>query len=168
MPETSLDPRYSAPGATVVPWETALERLAGAGIYWLTTVRPGGRPHVTPLIGVWAENALLFCTGSEERKARNLAVNPAVALTTGTDALDRGLDVVVEGDAVPLRDEAALTRAAAAWVAKYGETWRFEVRDGAFAHPGGGPAAEVYRVAPRVVFAFGKAPYSQNRYQFAV
>jgi len=28
------------------------ERLTGAGISWRTTVRPSGRPHVTPLIGV--------------------------------------------------------------------------------------------------------------------
>ncbi|MEV6929744.1 pyridoxamine 5'-phosphate oxidase family protein [Dactylosporangium sp. NPDC051485] len=164
MPDGVLDQRYSDPEAEAVPWEVVRERLARAGVYWLTTVRPEGRPHVTPLIAVWLDGAMLFTAGAEERKARNLTGNPAVALTTGTDALDRGLDVVVEGEAVVLRDDATLRRAAASWEAKYGEAWRFEVRDGAFHHAGG--AADVYRVAPRVVFAFGKDPYSQNRYTF--
>ncbi|HTJ38825.1 MAG TPA: pyridoxamine 5'-phosphate oxidase family protein [Dactylosporangium sp.] len=165
MPQSMLDQRYSDPSAEAVPWGVVAERLERAGIYWLTTVRDSGRPHVTPLIGVWLGDAMLFSTGGQEQKARNLAGNPAVALTTGTDALDRGMDVVVEGDAVVLRDEEALRVAAEAWAAKYGETWRFEVRDGAFHHADGG-AADVYRVAPRVVFAFGKDPYSQNRYTF--
>jgi nitroimidazol reductase NimA-like FMN-containing flavoprotein (pyridoxamine 5'-phosphate oxidase superfamily) len=166
VPQTLLDPRYSDPSAAEVPWEEARERLARAGVYWLTTVRSDGRPHVTPLIAVWLDDALLFCTGPKERKARNLATNPSVAITTGTDALDRGIDVVVEGEAVALRDDVTLRRAAEAWVAKYGETWRFEVRDGAFHHDAGDGTADVYRLAPSVIFAFGKDPYSQNRYTF--
>ncbi|GAA2638163.1 pyridoxamine 5'-phosphate oxidase family protein [Dactylosporangium fulvum] len=166
MPDTALDQRYSDDHATAVPWEVTQEELATAGVYWLSTVRPDGRPHVTPLIGVWLDDALLFCTGSQERKARNLAANPEVAVTTGANALHAGLDVVVEGPAVVLRDEPSLTRAAAAWLAKYGEEWRFEVRDGRFHHASGAGVADVYRVAPAAVFAFGKDPYSQTRYAF--
>jgi hypothetical protein len=33
-------------------------------MFWLSTVRPGGRPHVTPAAGVWLAGALYFCTGS--------------------------------------------------------------------------------------------------------
>ncbi|MGI5238261.1 pyridoxamine 5'-phosphate oxidase family protein [Dactylosporangium sp. CA-139066] len=164
MPDSVLDPRYSDPAAEAVPWGVVAEGLERAGVYWLTTVRADNRPHVTPLIGVWLDDAMWFCTGAGEQKARNLAAHPAVALTTGNDALDRGIDLVVEGDAVVVRDEEALARAAAAWLGKYGEAWRFEVRDGAFHHHGG--RADVYRVAPRVVYAFGKDPYSQNRYTF--
>jgi hypothetical protein len=69
-----LDQRYSDGQATEVPWSDARERLAGAGVYWLSTVRPDGRPHVTPLIAVWLDDALLFCTGPQERKARNRRV----------------------------------------------------------------------------------------------
>jgi nitroimidazol reductase NimA-like FMN-containing flavoprotein (pyridoxamine 5'-phosphate oxidase superfamily) len=164
VPDSQLDQRYSDPSAEAVPWGAVAQRLERAGVYWLTTVRANDRPHVTPLIGVWLDEAMWFCTGGLEQKARNLAAHPAVALTTGTDALDRGIDIVVEGDAAAVRDEEALGRAAEEWVAKYGETWRFEVRDGAFYHQGG--RADVYRVAPRVVYAFGKDPYSQNRYTF--
>jgi hypothetical protein len=52
---------------------------------------------VTPLIGVWKEEAMHFCIGLREQKARNLERNPRVALTTGNNAWARGLDVVVEG-----------------------------------------------------------------------
>ncbi|WP_433047141.1 pyridoxamine 5'-phosphate oxidase family protein [Dactylosporangium sp. CS-033363] len=161
-----LDSRYSEPGATEVPWETVRERFAGAGVYWLTTVRDEGRPHVTPLIGVWLDEAFWFTTGAEEQKRRNLHGNAAVAVTTGTDALHEGLDVVVQGDAAQVEDQGTLERAAQAWLAKYGEEWHFEARDGGFHHVQGGQRADVFRVTPLAVHAFGKDPYSQNRYTF--
>ncbi len=165
-PTTELDPRYSSPDAAPTDWEAARERLADAGIYWLSTVRPDGRPHVTPLLAVWLEGALHFCTGEEERKSRNLAANSHCVLTTGNDAVDEGLDLVVEGDAVCVRDEAKLRRLAAAWEAKYGTDWRFEVRDGAFQHLDGGHAL-VYEVRPATAFGFRKGQYSQTRWRFA-
>ena len=77
-PETKLDSRYSSLDATATGWEQARELLARAELYWISTVRPDGRPHVTPLIAVWLDGALYFSTGEEERKARNLAANPHV------------------------------------------------------------------------------------------
>ncbi|MGH3311018.1 MAG: pyridoxamine 5'-phosphate oxidase family protein [Streptomyces sp.] len=165
-PVTTLDPRYSSPDAAPTDWAAARERLAGAGIYWLTTVRADGRPHVTPLLAVWAEGALHFCTGAEERKSRNLAGNAHCVLTTGNDAVDEGLDLVVEGDAVRVRDDAKLGRLAEAWVAKYGEGWRFEARGGEFHHKGDGGVAQVYEVAPVTAFGFRKGEYSQTRWRF--
>ena len=50
--ETSLDPRYSDPKAHAADWPAAVARLTSAEVFWLTTVRPDGRPHVTPLIAV--------------------------------------------------------------------------------------------------------------------
>jgi hypothetical protein len=41
--------------------------------FWLSTARPDGRPHVTPFIAVWLDEALWFCTGADELKAKNLA-----------------------------------------------------------------------------------------------
>jgi hypothetical protein len=114
---------------------------------------------------VWAHGALHFCTGPEERKAKNLAHNAHVALTTGTNIWDKGYDLVVEGEAVRVSDDTRLRELAAAWEAKYGDFWRFEVRDGYFQH---GPGhAVVYAVAPRTVFGFGKGqPFSQTRWRF--
>jgi hypothetical protein len=48
-PITKLDPQYSSPGSTATPWSTAAVQLEKAEIFWLSTVRPDQRPHVTPL-----------------------------------------------------------------------------------------------------------------------
>jgi hypothetical protein len=121
---------------------------------------------VTTLLAVWLGDAAYFCTGAEERKGRNLAENPHVALTTGGNRLHEGLDVVVEGDAVRVRDVAKLHRVADAYEAKYGTEWRFTVSDNAAFRNSFGGEALVYEVAPVTVFAFGKGPYSQTRYRF--
>nr|WP_258024998.1 pyridoxamine 5'-phosphate oxidase family protein [Streptomyces bambusae] len=149
-----------------MPWSEAVTRLADAEVYWLTTVRPDGRPHVTPLIAVWADGALHFCTGPDERKARNLRTNPAVVLTTGRNTLDEGVDLVVEGDADRVSDEVRLRGLAAAWEAKYGPDWHFDVQDGAFANPQAGRAL-VFAVAPRTAFGFDKGErFGQTRWRF--
>ncbi len=164
-PQTRLDPRYSDPAATAPAWADAEAMLAGAELFWISTVRPDGRPHVTPLPAVWSEGALHFCTGPEERKALNLAGNPHVVLTTGTNTWDKGYDLVVEGEAVRVADDGRLGELAAAWEAKYGSFWHFEVRDGHFQHGAG--HALVFSVAPRTVFGFGKGePFSQTRWRF--
>ncbi|MFJ9677238.1 pyridoxamine 5'-phosphate oxidase family protein [Streptomyces sp. NPDC101194] len=164
-PIAELDTRYSHESATACPWSTAQELLTGAETYWLSTVRPDGRPHVTPLIGVWSGHALYFSTGASERKGRNLAANPEVVLTTGENSLSRGFDVVVEGRAERVTDEDRLNRLAAAWESKYGPQWHFDVQDGTFRHAG--HVALVFEVSPRTVFGFGKHPFSQTRWRFS-
>ncbi len=162
-PVAELQSQFSSEGATAIPWATARAQLEGAEIYWLTTVRPDGRPHVTSLIAVWLEGAAYFCTGESERKAQNLTHNPQVALTTGCNVME-GLDLVVEGDAVRMSDAATLQRVADLYAAKY-EGWHFTVRDGAFYGDGG--RALVYEVAPATVFGFGKGEtFSQTRWRF--
>ncbi|MFD5189172.1 pyridoxamine 5'-phosphate oxidase family protein [Streptomyces sp. NPDC058357] len=165
-PYAELDGDYSDASATACPWAVARDLLSGAELYWLSTVRPDGRPHVTPLIGVWADGALHFATGAGERKARNLAANPEVVLTTGNNTMAEGLDVVVEGRAERVRDDGRLDLLAMAWEAKYGPEWHFDVRDGAFVS--GGRAALVFEVRPRKAFGFGKgALFSQTRWRFS-
>ncbi|WP_171906795.1 pyridoxamine 5'-phosphate oxidase family protein [Jiangella alba] len=165
-PATSLDARFSAPGAAPASWDDTVRVIEAAELFWITTVRAGGRPHVTPLVAVWLDGALHFCTGAAEQKAVNLRANPQVTLITGRNDWDRGLDVVVEGDAVRVTDDATLHRLAAAWRAKWDGSWRFEVRDGAFHHDDGGEAL-VFAVAPVKVLAFGKGDtFSHTRHRF--
>lgn len=164
-PVAELDARFSGEGAIPTDWAEARGRLVDAEVYWLSTVRPDGRPHVTPLLSVWLDEALYFCTGPTERKARNLAVNPHCALTTGSNALGQGLDLVVEGDAARVSDDAVLRRLADAYESKYGSDWHFDVRDGVFVNGEGGEAL-VYEVAPTTVFGFRKGDYSQTRWRF--
>jgi nitroimidazol reductase NimA-like FMN-containing flavoprotein (pyridoxamine 5'-phosphate oxidase superfamily) len=98
---------FSSANATPTEWSQAREELASAEVYWLSTVRPDGRPHVTPLLGIWLEGALYFCTGPEERKAKNLSENRHCVLTTGQSTLD-GLDLVIEGTAERVSDRTEL------------------------------------------------------------
>lgn len=164
-PRAELDARYSDPEASATPWAEAETRLAAAELFWISTVRPEGRPHVTPLPAVWLDGALHFATGPEERKARNLAANPETVLTTGVNVWDKGYDLVVEGAAVRVTDDAELHRLASAWEEKYGSFWRYEVRDGCFHHGAG--HAYVFAVRPRTAFGFGKGePFSQTRWRF--
>ncbi len=164
-PVTALDARYSEPGATPASWEEARAQLAAAEVFWLTTVRPDGRPHVTPLLSVLLDDGPVFTTGAQERKARNLAANPRVVLATGTNALSHGLDITVEGTARRVRDDAALTRIAEAYTQKYGSDWAFTARDGELHHAEGG-AALAFSVAPETAFGFRKGAYSQTRWRF--
>jgi hypothetical protein len=79
-----------------------------------------------------------------------------------------GLDIVVEGDATRVTDDGVLQRLADAWVAKYGEEWRFDAHDGAFHHPAGGEAY-VFEVARRHALGFAKGPgqFGQTPWRFA-
>ncbi|TDD37463.1 hypothetical protein E1286_37250 [Nonomuraea terrae] len=85
--------------------------------------------------------------------------------TTGAGSLHEGLDRVVEGVAERVTDSAALKELSAAWEEKYGPTWHFEVRDGAFVNVAGG-TAPVYAVRPSKVLGFRKGHYSQTRWRF--
>jgi general stress protein 26 len=163
-PTTSLDTRFSDSATTPTSWADTLKALETAELFWITTVRADGRPHVTPLPAIWLDDALHFCTGAAEQKAVNLRANSHVALTTGRNDWDRGLDVVVEGDAVQVTDDDTLQRLAAAWRTKWDGRWQFEARNGAFHHDVG--EALVYAVAPTKVLAFGKGTFSHTRHRF--
>jgi len=173
-PTAELDGRFSSAGAMARPWSEVVDTLEQAEIFWLSTVRRDGRPHVTPLPAMWLDGSLHFCTGPGEQKAKNLETNPHCVLTTGTDRYLSGLDVVVEGSAVRVTDESLLERLAMMWESKL--DWPFEVADGAFRHrTAESPGAEseprgtayVFAVTPTKVLAFGKGePFSQTRYRF--
>jgi len=162
-PVAELQAQFSSPGATPTPWAEAREHLEQAEIYWLATVRPDGRPHVTPLIAVWLDGALYFSTGESERKAKNLGRNAHCAITTGCNALHEGLDLVVEGEAAQVSDEATLQRVADRYASKY--DWHFTVRDGALYGEGG--RALVYALPPTKAFGYGRGElFSATRWRF--
>jgi nitroimidazol reductase NimA-like FMN-containing flavoprotein (pyridoxamine 5'-phosphate oxidase superfamily) len=164
-PEIALDQRFSDPGAVPTPWAETRRILETAQLFWIATVRTDGRPHVTPLVAVWLDGAIHFCTGPAEQKAVNLRSNPHVTLTTGCNEWQQGIDVVVEGEAVRVTDQGLLERLAKAWAAKWDGQWQYEPRDGAFHHPDGGTAL-VFAVKPIQIFAFAKGTFGQTRYRF--
>ena len=163
-PVVELDARFSGPGAVVTPWEDVRRTMDNAELFWISTVRADGRPHVTPLLAVWQEGALHFCTGASEQKGVNLARNEHCVLTTGSNAWTAGLDVVIEGNARRVIDEARLQRLAEGWELKYGGDWHFDVTNGAFRGEGG--EVLVFEVNPIKIFAFAKGDFAQTRYRF--
>ncbi len=156
-PVTTLDLRYSDPDAVATGWDETCRALESAQVFWISTVRADGRPHVTPCAAVWLDGALYFDTGATQQKAVNLRGNPHVILTTGCNRWDGGLDVVVEGDAVRVTDDDALRRLARVWATRWDGRFRFLVRGGCFYHQeedGALPAVFVFSVTPAQVLAF--------------
>ena len=83
-------------GTGLLPWSWAVERLTAAHDYWVATIWPDGRPHVTPVWGAWVDDAVWFSCGPNSRKARNLARDPRCSLTTDIAQEPVVLDAVVE------------------------------------------------------------------------
>lgn len=163
-PVTELDARFSDPETAATTWAATRRALEEAQLFWLTTVRADGRPHVTPLVAVWLGDTAYFSTGASEQKAVNLRGNTHVVLTTGCNGWESGLDVMVEGQAVRVTDQGLLERLAEAWRGKWAGQWQFEARDGAF-RAGQGEAL-VFAVRPAKVLAFGKGPFTHTRHRF--
>jgi nitroimidazol reductase NimA-like FMN-containing flavoprotein (pyridoxamine 5'-phosphate oxidase superfamily) len=163
-----LDARFSE-ATQPVSWQQVSDALTAAELYWLTTIRTDGRPHITPLVGAWVDNGFVFCTGPEEQKARNLEHGTAVAVTTGNNTWQDGLDVVVEGDAERVTGRDTLAKLADVIREKYHGDWDFTPNEDGFGHTDNADAthiAYVFRVPPAKVLAFAKSPHGQTRFRF--
>ena len=164
MTTGQIDDRFGDPEATAPSWESVEALLDRAELYWLTTVRSDGRPHVTPLVGVWTDGRFAFCTGVGEQKHVNLQHSPLVAVTTGSNGWKSGTDVVVEGTAQRVTGRERLRALAGAWLRKYGDDWGWDADDEGFTD-GDGSRPWVYVVPPVKVIAFGKDPHSQTTFR---
>jgi hypothetical protein len=103
----------AAPG-----WDWVEERLRGSRNYWLSTVRPDGRPYAVPIWGVWLAQRFWF-TSLPSRKVENIADQPWVVLATETP----GEVVILEGEATVISQAALPAGYGAAFDAKYGPGW---------------------------------------------
>jgi general stress protein 26 len=166
-PQTSLGP-FSSAKATPTPWEATEWALRRIPKFHLCTVRPDGRPHVTPLLAIWAFGAMWFTTGANEQKAKNLGANPQCVLTTGTQTLP-GMDYIIEGTAGLVTDQATRDAVATAFEQAYG--WQLTREDGTWYQLGDAVRAgnvQLYRVQPDKGFAFATgSESSQTRYQWS-
>ncbi len=156
MVEHPLSPpvseHYAGDGDHAAGWQEALEELRRAATFWVATTHPSGRPHVVPVLAVVSGGAVHFAAAPGTQKARNLARDARISVTTGGEEFD----VVVEGEAHPVRDEASLAEVTTSYLDTYG--WEVEVRDGRI-HGDGAPTAgpppyDVYRVTPHRAFGF--------------
>ena len=145
--------RFPTSRAGLLPWSHAEVRLERARNYWLATTRPDGRPHVTPLWGVWVDGGPFFDGLLTTRWGRNLAANPAatVHLESGDDVVI--VDGVVE-DLVTPADVGA--RVVGAWAAKYGRLLPEPASQG------------IFRLRPRTVRAWSSGSLEDGtRWRFA-
>ncbi|MBM7489545.1 general stress protein 26 [Micromonospora luteifusca] len=167
LPHASLGP-FSSPGASPTPWEATEWALRRIQKFQLCTVRRDGRPHVTPLLAIWALDAMWFTTGDNEQKAKNLAANQHCALTTGTDTLT-GVDYIIEGTASLITDQATRETVATAFEQAYG--WQLTREDGTWYQLGDAVRTgnvHLYRVQPDKGFAFATGnESSQTRYRWS-
>ncbi|QGN48277.1 pyridoxamine 5'-phosphate oxidase family protein [Micromonospora sp. WMMD558] len=161
--EPVAEPSFASEGSTPTPWSRAHERLAEAGEFYLSTVRPDGRPHAVPLLGMWLDGAMYFCSSESAQKVRNLAANPQCVLT----AAGPDLDLSIEGTASRVTDKETLERVADGYGTKHG--WPVTVVDGGLDGDGIGPAPYVvYEVTPAKVIGMDKeAGFNVTRWRFA-
>ncbi|TQL49471.1 pyridoxamine 5'-phosphate oxidase [Ornithinicoccus hortensis] len=95
---------YGLPDSTqgLLGWDEVEARLVAAEHYWISSVRPDGRPHSVPRWGVWLDGRFWYDGAPTTRHTRNVEANPAVTLTleSGTQS------VIVEGTSRATRAEA--------------------------------------------------------------
>jgi hypothetical protein len=150
MRATALTERGAA------PWSLAEERLRNPErprTYWLATVRADGAPHVMPLIAAWLDDALYFLSGDQTQKGRNLAQESRCVVATGSTTLP-SLDLILEGTAERITDEATLRRVVEAYGTRL--EWPLEVSGegviGPNAPTAGPPPYAMFRLVPTRVF----------------
>ena len=167
MNQKNLDIYGDAP----ISWSRARDELEGVSTndthktYWLATVRPDGRPHVAGVGALWDDGKFYFTSGAGTRKSRNLAANPncTISVTLPT------LDLVVEGTASRVTDQATLQRIAERYAA---QGWPASASDdaltAAYSAPSAGPPPwNLYVLTPVTAFGVATAePYGAMRWRF--
>jgi Pyridoxamine 5'-phosphate oxidase len=154
MPTSELLPLPSAYGIprSTLPWDGVSARIAESLRYWLSTVRPDGRPHAVPVDGLWLDDILWFGGSADTVHHRNLLAQPAAAIHL-EDALSA---IIIEGRAhleTPARDRAShLARLSAD---KYG-----------FGSPADAFLVPMWQVTPSRVLAWTEFPRDATRFTF--
>lgn len=136
------------------------------GRYFVATTNADGSPHVTGLGVVWFDERFYFVTGPRTVRGKNLARDQRCSVSVAA----AGMDIVAEGEAAIVRDQAMLERLAT----RYADTgWAPEVRDGAFWHEYSAPSAgrppwDVYEMPLKTVYAVAtEEPHGATRWRFS-
>jgi hypothetical protein len=137
-------------------WSWAEERLIRSSAYWVGTVRPDGRPHSSPVWGVWFDGFLWFSCDQTSIKARNVAHNPAVVVTNDNP----WEQVVLEGRAEHVASRDDVVRYVDAERVKYADRWNEQLYRVDFF------AERTYRVRPLSVFALDERRFATSPTRF--
>jgi nitroimidazol reductase NimA-like FMN-containing flavoprotein (pyridoxamine 5'-phosphate oxidase superfamily) len=157
-------------GHEPIPWERARKHLEmkeseGHVTCWLATAGSDGIPRLAGLGAIWVDDKFYFVTGSTTRKGRNLAQNPNCAMAASL----HGIDVVVQGKARKVTDQATLERIVERYV-KLG--WPATTNDGLIEAPYSAPSAgpspwNLYELEPTsAVGVASEDPQGASRWTF--
>ena len=163
---TNLD-RYGSPALL---WSRAHDRLIanpeGSELtFFLGTSQPNGKPHSAGIGALWYDGDLYITSSPAARKARNLAANPACTISVKLE----GIDLVLEGEASRVTDQATLEQVAKLY---RDSGWPAEVKGDAFTAPFSAPSAGpppwyLYRFTFHTVFGVATAePHGATRWRF--
>ena len=162
-------PNLDIYGHPPLPWSRAekqLEKPSDPNLtHFLATVRPDGRPHVAGVGALWVDGKFYIVSGAGTRKSRNLAKRADCVISVKLP----DLDLVVEGAATKVTDDATLQRIARLYAA---QGWPATVKDGAFTAPYSAPSAgpppwDLYEFTPRTAFGVATAkPDGATRWDF--
>ena len=152
-----------------IPWSRALEALESQipqkQTTFLATTRPDGRPHLTGVGALWQDGKVYVVSGPRTRKSLNLGADPHCSVSMTWE----GIDLVIEGTAERVTDDATLQRIAA----RYGrEGWPARVEDEAFTYDYSAPSAGpppwyLYEITPTTVFGvLSEEPGGATRWRF--
>ena len=104
------DPQY---GFQPIQWTWVVQRVTAARNYWIAVTRADGGPHITPVWGLWHNDAFHFFTDPDSLKARNICRDPRAVVH-----LESGGEVVImEG---MLESATATSELVSAYESKYG------------------------------------------------
>jgi hypothetical protein len=164
MRQTNLDIYGNAP----IEWSRATEQLDSAHrmlTYWLATTRPDGRPHAAGVGAMWVDGRFWFTSGPSRQKSRNLAASGHCVLSVSLP----GIDLIANGTAAKVADEATVARLAERYAAN---GWPAVAQGSSFTAPFSAPSAgpppwDLYEMT--LVSAIGVAsaePYGATRWDF--
>ena len=143
-----------------------LEDTSGHRTCWLATTDPDGRAHIAGVGALWVGDTFYFTSSPRARKSRNLAREPRCAISVAL----ADMDLVVEGTATKVTDEATLNDLAQRYAA---QGWPARAENGAltaeYSAPSAGPAPwDLYEMRPSEAYGVATAePYGATRWRFA-
>jgi len=159
-------------GHEPIPWSRALKQLESLvrdegheRTCWLATTDPDGRPHLAAVGAIWVDGKFYFVSGPRLRKSRNLVANPRCAVSVSLG----DIDVVVEGTARKVSDQAVLERVANLSAST---GWPARASGGAITAEFSAPSAgrgpwDLYAVTPAVAVGVAtKEPHGATRWRF--
>jgi hypothetical protein len=135
-----------------IKWGDVEKQLTASRNYWICSTRADGRPHAMPVWGFYVDGVVLFGTGRETLKAKNMARNPniVVHLESGDHAVILECTVAEQ----PLTDPEFRKRINAISRKKY-KMPLMEI-----------PESALYRAQPKIVLAWREKdfPVSATRW----